>query len=367
MYARILLTVVLVTSSVLAVPAAAQDDGGGDTTIINLDGVIDAIEDLNEWVTDLFDEVKNWEKKLKELILSIIYEPIRKLAQILIEYTAEIISHTPSVEGNPAVEAVHQQTLFLAYAFSVAFVVGTGLLYMLGPIFGVSYGQAAATLPRIVVALMFATVSIPLLQWAIDITNQLVLAFSPGQLRVGLDQLLGLSAGVAIVAIIKAPLLLVVVLLYIFRAVLILFLAAVSPLIAVFWAVPKLKRYADSLIALWWWSLAIAPINMIILYFVLQMLDPDIYSPIQAISNWVLGVAGLVLLLFVPYHLYGASQAIVGQSFRVSNAVSEKRSSRKSEKKREEHREKRLRHDRKRARKRQRGSKNHGSSLSRRK
>ena len=351
--------------SAVATPVAAQEDEGGDTTIINLDGVIDAIEGLEEWISDLFEEIKNWDEKLKELILSIIYEPVRKLAQILIEYTAKLISHTPSIEGNPAVEEVHEKTLFLAYAFAVLFIVGTGLLYMVGPIFGVSYGQAAATVPRLVVALMFATVSIPLLQWAIDITNQLVLAFSPGQLRVGLDQLLGLSTGVAIVVYIKAPLLLAVALLYIFRAVLILFIAAVSPVVAVFWAVPRVKRYADSLIALWWWSLAIAPINMVVLYFVLQMLSVNVYSPIQSISNWVLGVAGLVLLLFIPYHLYGASQAIVGQSLRVSSSVAEKRRSQKAEKKREEFRDKRLRHDRKRARKRQRRSNSAGNKLRR--
>ena len=364
MYARILLAVMLVTS-VLAVPVAAQEDGGGGTTIINLDGVIDAIEDLKDWVTDLVEEVENWEKKLKEIALALLFEPVRFFAQKLIEYLALLLSYTPSVEGNGAVEEIHGQTLFLAYVFAGAFFVGTGLLYMIGPIFGISYGQATATIPRLIAALMFATVSLPLLQWPIDITNELVLAFRPHQLTMELGQLLGLTAGIGLVVYIKAPLLLVVLLLYVFRAVIILFVAAVSPLVAVFWAVPRVKRYADSLITLWWWALAISPINMLVLSFIFEMLDPDIYSPIQSISNWVLGVAALVLLFFIPYHLYGASQAIVGQSLRVSEAATSSHRRRKKEKKRDEYREKRLKQNRQMARRRRRGS-NPGNSLSRR-
>jgi hypothetical protein len=126
------------------------------------------------------------------------------------------------------------------------------------------------------------------------------------------EQAMGLSLALIIVIALKAVLLLAVVLMYIMRGTILLILAAGSPIIAICWAFPKTKRYADSFIAIYWTALAIAPLNVFTLRFVFAMMDFSVNSPLQSVSNWVFGLAALTLLLLVPYHLYGASQTVVG-------------------------------------------------------
>jgi hypothetical protein len=154
-------------------------------------------------------------------------------------------------------------------------------------------------------------------------------------------QLTGLSVTLVLVWVINAFLLLALVALFIIRNVYILFVAAISPLLALAWAFPSTKRYADTFISGYWTALAMAPLDVLVLKFIFSLLKAE-GSGVQGVSNWVLGVAGFTLLLWVPYQLYGASQAILGQAYLVSRGVQNRVRQRKQAKKREEFREKRL-------------------------
>jgi hypothetical protein len=120
---------------------------------------------------------------------------------------------------------------------------------------------------------------------------------------------------------VNSALLLVVVVMFIIRNVYIMFVAAISPLLALTWSIPKAKRYADTFIAGWWTALAMAPLDMLVLKFSFAMLEGNGASIPASISNWILGVAAFSLLIIVPYQLYGASQAAIGQAYVVSQGV----------------------------------------------
>ena len=258
------------------------------------------------------DFVDNFPHTIEEVLTSVFFEPFRTLAMQLVNMVVTVITHTPSVDGNPAVEEVHQLSLIVAYLLASMFFVVAGLLYLTGPIFNVSYQQVRLIIPRLVAALVFGTISLYVLELSVEFTNALTHAFKPAQLALEFEQAMGLSLALIIVIVFKAVLLLAVVLMYIMRGTLILILAAGSPIIAICWAFPKTKRYADSFISMYWTALAIAPLNVFTLRFVFAMMDFSVNSPLQSVSNWVFGLAALTLLLLVPRHLYGVSQTVVG-------------------------------------------------------
>ena len=306
---------ILVTALVLALllpgVAAAQEENNSTTATPENGGEDDSgpLKSLVEMFTDFVD---NFPHTIEEVLTSVFFEPFRTLATQLINMVVTVITHTPSVQGNPAVEEVHQHSLIVAYLLASMIFVVAGLLYITGPIFNVSFQQVRLIIPRLVAALVFGTISLYVLELSVEFTNALTHAFKPAQLALEFEQAMGLSLALIIVVVLKAVLLLAVVLMYIMRDTLILILAAGSPIIAICWAFPKTKRYADSFISMYWTALAIAPLNVFTLRFVFAMMDFSVNSPLQSISNWVFGLAALTLLLLVPYHLYGISTTVVG-------------------------------------------------------
>jgi hypothetical protein len=216
---------------------------------------------------------------------------------------------------------------------------------MYGSVLGVSYREVRMILPRFITGLVFATISLPLLQYTVEFSDALVYAFAPSGLTMSTTQLAGLSVSLVLVWVINAFLLLALVAMFIIRNVYILFVAAISPLLALAWAFPKTKRYADTFISGYWTALAMAPLDVLVLKFIFSLLSAQ-GSGVQGVSNWVLGVAGFTLLLWVPYQLYGASQAILGQAYMVSRGVKTRVKQRKQMQKQQEYREKRLKQGR---------------------
>ncbi|MDY6771376.1 MAG: hypothetical protein SV186_05495, partial [Candidatus Nanohaloarchaea archaeon] len=86
-----------------------------------------------------------------------------------------------------------------------------------------------------------------------------------------------------------------------------MFGAAIAPLLAVAWAIPGAKRYADPLISAWWAALLIGPLDMMILRLLLALLDPG-----NGIPHYIYAFAGLTLLLIVPYIVFSASGTMTG-------------------------------------------------------
>jgi hypothetical protein len=322
------LFLVLSAGAALPVSAAEHDEEDdeesdeGDTIInVELEKLGDVVTGIDELITEFQNFSKNWDKTLQNALTEAFFRPFQALGQELIRGAALALLNTPSVHPNPAVEEVHQDVLIVSIMLSTLGFVVAGILYMFGPVIGVSYSQVRMILPRLVIAVVFGAISLPLLQLGVDLSDALVAAFAPTGVHASFRELAGLSTGLVLVWVINAWLLLAFVLIFILRAVYILLVAAISPLIAIIWAVPGAKRYGDTFISGWFTALAMAPLDMLVLKFNLILMEGSGSTGLRSLSNWVLGVAGLVLLIWIPFQLYGASQAAIGQAYVVTRGI----------------------------------------------
>lgn len=299
----------------------SEEEDDDDSVIIDLTGLKNAVEDL---VKILRNFTEMWDTTLRELLTALLFYPFYVMAQQLLTMVSVVLMNTPSVHPNPVVEEVHRQVLIITYLLSGTALLWTGILYIVGPVIGVSYQQVRKVLPRIIAAAAFGTVSLPLLQLGVDLSDGLVLAFAPKGVLMSMQQLAGLSVQLVLVWILQAGLLLVVVIMFIIRDVYLLFVAAISPILALCWSVPQTKRYADTFIAGWFTALAMAPLDMLVLRFNMAMMNGAGATALQSLSNWVLGVAGFVLMIWMPLQLYGASQAAVGQAYKLAGGAKQR-------------------------------------------
>jgi len=310
-----LLVLVLVCSApVLAQTNSTdeEDDEDDSSPVVNIDigQIVEEIESLSDTVGGF----KTWlPEVLAETLTSVLYEPFRNLLDYLASQLVSFLIHTPDVYPNEVVEEVHQQTLIVSFLLSgLAFMIA-GLLHMIGPVLGVSYGEVRMILPRVIAALVFAAVSLPLLQYGVDLSDALAQAFQPRVLERPLQAALGSGGALVLVYMINASLILVVVAILAIRNIYILFVAAISPLIAIAWSLPMTKHYADSFISAWFTALLIGPIDMLVLKFAFSMMSGDL-TTVQGIGDWVYGMGSLALLIWIPIQLYGSSQSVVGQA-----------------------------------------------------
>ena len=85
-----------------------------------------------------------------------------------------------------------------------------------------------------------------------------------------------------------------------------------------------MKRYSDTFIAGGFAALLIAPLDMLVLKFSFALTSGAGSTVLQGVSNWLLGVASLVLLLLVPKQVWDASQAAVGLTYAASSSVKQR-------------------------------------------
>lgn len=308
-------TPVLLTSLLATGTASAEDGEDGDPVIdIDLDSVTDAISELTGLIEDFTGD-----QTLTEILLDVLFNPFRSLGEALLKIVVDVLTETPTVYPNPAVEEVHRQVLILVILLSVLVFIVAGILHMIGPVLGITYSQVRLILPRIIIALIFSLVSLPLLQLSVEFTDALVHAFQPGLFEQSFAEMLGLSTGVLLAVVIQSMLLVAVVILMIIRMVYIMFAAAISPLLALIWSLPRLRRYADTFIAGYFAALMIAPLDVLVLRFSLALMNGNGTDIIQSSSNWILGIASLTMLLIVPYQVWGASQTIVGKATKTAS------------------------------------------------
>lgn len=241
--------------------------------------------------------------------LGILLFPFRALAITLIDMLVEILFTTVTIHPNPAINEIFQLTLRIAVIFSVLVVAVTGLRLILGRDLGFSHQEIKRTLPRLAAALGFSPISLPILQIGVEIADALIEAFRPREL-IGVSQLAGIGTSLVLVWFINAWALLAVVLLLVFRNVYLAFVAAVFPLVAVGWALPNTRPYSKSFISLWFVMLVTSPVDLLILRLGLALLEGS-GTGLLPVANWILGLGTFVLMLWVPYQLYGVSQAIV--------------------------------------------------------
>jgi len=309
-------TPVLLTSLLATGTASAQRNGEDRDPVIDidLDSVTDAISELTGLIEDFTGD-----QTLTEILLDVLFNPFRSLGEALLKIVVDVLTETPTVYPNPAVEEVHRQVLILVILLSVLVFIVAGILHMIGPVLGITYSQVRLILPRIIIALIFSLVSLPLLQLSVEFTDALVHAFQPGLFEQSFAEMLGLSTGVLLAVVIQSMLLVAVVILMIIRMVYIMFAAAISPLLALIWSLPRLRRYADTFIAGYFAALMIAPLDVLVLRFSLALMNGNGTDIIQSSSNWILGVASLTMLLIVPYQVWGASQTIVGKATKTAS------------------------------------------------
>jgi hypothetical protein len=267
-----------------------EEDDGGDTIIdIDLDPIEDAIDDLSD--------------NIVEKIQNAVFGPFEALAAVLVDILTHLFTSYPQIQPNDAVQDVHRLTLIATFSLGTLTVILAGLLFQVGPLFGVSYRQVRMLLLRVLLALVFGTVSPFLLQYAVELADALTLAFKPE--NPGFISTVRLTGGLAIVSVLNAFLLVAVAALFVVRDFYLLFAAAASPLIALGWALPYTRRFASSLIGVFWGFLLIGPLDMIAFHLILELLATGGETP-----AWLTALGGFVMLLYMPYIVLTAGQGM---------------------------------------------------------
>ncbi len=221
----------------------------------------------------------------------------------MINVFVDVLFQAATIHPNPPVTSIHRLTLMVALPATVVIVVLAGVSQVTEG-FGFSFGEPRQVVPILVVGLGGAVIALPLLQIPADIANALVEVFRPSG-SVSIEELAGLTAGLGLVVVINAFLLAALVILFVFRNVYLLFIAAVSPLVAIGWALPATRPYARSFSSAWFALLATAPADALVLRFSLALLEGPF-------PDWIWGVASFSLMLYIPYQLIAVSQGIVG-------------------------------------------------------
>lgn len=310
----------VLTSTATAQKAASEDsDTGGGGELGNL------LETINRFVD-------SWDQTLIEALTEFIKTPFKTVLELLLQLTVELLTATPTVHPNPAILEIHRLTLLLVYLVAGLIFTVTGILYIIGPVLGISYSQVRLILPKLILALILSTVSPQLLQLTIDFTDAVVHAFKPQLFGQNWLELIGLSSGLLLAVLLKAVLLIAVASIMIIRVIYIMFVTAISPLILITWSLPKINRYADTFISGYVAALIIAPLNLLVLRFSLALMKGQGTNIFQAAENWILGVASLILLVLLPYQVWGASQAIVGQARGLASKTVNRITNQKTEK-----------------------------------
>lgn len=282
-----------------------EETGDQDVAIeLSVAGEHYATETATIEVTESDDDGGLFDVDLVEKIQEAVFAPFDALASAIIDVLTSVFASYPTVHPNDAVQEVYRLALITTFALSTLTVIVAGILFQIGPIFGVSYQQVRMILPRVLLALVFGTVSPFLLQYAVAFAEALTLAFKPDDPEFW--STIRLTGGLAVVSIINALLLVAVAALFIVRDFYILFAAAASPLIALGWALPYIRQYANSLIGTFWGFLLIGPLDMIVFRLITAMLK----TPGTETPEWLTALGGFVMLLYLPFIVLSSGQGM---------------------------------------------------------
>ena len=147
------LLLLLVSAPAVAAPADTTDssedeDDEGDTIVnIDLGEVVDAINNL---IHDFDEFTENWDDTMKELLKAVFFGPFLALLKYLVTQLIAVLTHTPDVYPNPAIEEIWQLSYLVTISLSGLAFAFAGILYMVGPLLGVPYSKVRKILPRII-------------------------------------------------------------------------------------------------------------------------------------------------------------------------------------------------------------------------
>jgi hypothetical protein len=274
--------VVLLTILVASGPAVAADNTTNDSVGQQLAGKDDQEFDIGG--------------QLQKAITAVLMDLVRGLANTLNEMLTRIFTSYPNVKDQRVLE-LHHQVFQISLALSSVAAAWIGLLHMLNRVDGVR------PLLTLLGAVALGAVAPSLLWYPVELsrlTTEALASPTPNLLEVS-----RFTFELFLVLLIDVFLLLGTVVLFLARDVFLMFGVAVSPLIALMAATPKLRAYADTLTSVWLACLLIGPIDVILLNLTVSFMKPSY----MAIPDYLWGLAGIMLLLGVPLTLLGAGVA----------------------------------------------------------
>lgn len=238
----------------------------------------------------------------------------------LIETLIKLLFYTPELQAYQPVREVNQLCSVVAVVSAPIVLKLAGISFMDWDTFGMSSIEARRTVQRVVVAVAFIAMSLPLLQLGVDMSNALVEVFRPKDVS-SFEELIGVGTTVTLAGILNTALLAMLVILLALRLLYLWVIAAASPVIVMLWAHPKTQDLAAPFISGWLTVLALTPVEALILRFNLAMFQTANLAELAGVSQWLFGVGGGVLMLWIPIQLHGASRDAVYRAYSAADSI----------------------------------------------
>jgi len=272
--------------------------------------------DLTELIDILSDFTGSFAEDMTDALFGVFWQPFLDVLHAAVDFVIVLLSWMPSTTY-PEILAVHRDVFLIATGLaSIGFVV-TGIAFIgYGPA-GLSYRRLRPVIPKLLAALVFGGLAPWLLQPVVDLSEAAALAFAPR--NPDTTAMLMLGGELVVVAFVQAVVLLALLAVLGMTKIFVAFGVAAAPLIAVLWAVPF--RYtqgkADTLIGAWWAALLVGPFDMIVFKLTLALLSFDGFDA----ASWILGLAGPLLLIGLPYLLFSAGISAAAPAMAASRGV----------------------------------------------
>lgn len=313
-----LLAAVLAASVLVAGPAAADhctdgdatatpcshddsDDGGGPIVNVELGPLVEKLDQILDFLTGAGDYVLT--DVLTDAILAAVFEPVRRLLEVVVNLIAGLLTWYPQVYPNEDVADVHRVSLGIAALFTVVVFLVAAVLHLVQDWLSFTPSPVLwKIVPRAVVAVGLSTVSLPFIQHLVDGTVIVAHLFLSRDVSI----LAGTSVtgGLLIAGVINVVLLVLVAALYVLKGLFVLYVAGLSPLILLAWSTPWTRKYAAVFVKGFTTALLVAPLSAAAFRLSIGLLEP---GSVAELPDWILGMAMLILLLVVPWMVWSAS------------------------------------------------------------
>jgi hypothetical protein len=294
---------VLTGLAMTGVAAAAEHDDtdGGVTIDISLDEVVDK---LGELVDILSDFTGTFSEAMTDALFSVFWQPFLDLLHAAVQFVAFMLAWMPDTTM-PELLAVHHDVYLLSLGLGAVGFVVIGLLYIGAGPFTLPFRRLRPLIPKLLLALVFGGLAPWLLAPVVDLSEAIALALAPQDPDTTAMVMMG--GELVLIAAVQAVVLLAVLIVLGMTKIFVVFGVAAAPLLAVLWAVPFrfTQTKADALIGVWWACLLVGPFNMIVFRLSLALLSFDGFDA----ASWILGLAGTVLMIGLPYILVQAGVA----------------------------------------------------------
>lgn len=251
------------------------------------DGLLDALTDLPGAIVDR--------------LFAVFDTAAEKMVGLL---THLFVSH-PEIHPNDDVQEIHRLAMISAMLLAAPMIMIFSILLMLG--YSEVYNQPITRwIGRLVLVLALGAVAPPLIQYGVDFSEAMTIAFKPED--PGLLETTLLTAELAVVGFLNAFLLLAVAVTFIVRDLYFLFFAAAAPIIFLFQVTPYLNRFSRVFIGTFVGFVLIGMFEMIAFNLTLSLLEMDGYES----PSWLLAFGGIVLMTALPFMIIPAAWMMVG-------------------------------------------------------